>query len=490
MKAKHVKIRYSGKSFATASKKISDKYKDRDINPLSKRSFMAEIEELMKLQELVRSQEAAINTLQENKRFIKATGGMLPKLGLGGDGIARSINDGLAPPNTYLGLTSSSLITPLQKSMNPLMLNSPANVISPNLMSGVSSNKLPTSPTTSITGSDSMLPTLPLKSVTSIGPTVSQRGNDYLHKRPERYVTQTIQPRNVLSIGDSFENRVKTELGNEVESLRNRMLEANKAKKENKFLSKMMDPLIASKAAEFLGKGAMAIGGYDKYAPILNPYEAQSRRELENLRFDITPIQQRLQQEGARGRGSVAGIQNEAVRQALLQNTQSEIMGRTQEAMMSGQQQENQYRQARAAGLQSLGAENVAARNLSEQLTTQSKAGYQQSLQSMLTGVGEAGQEITNFRANTAQQQLLASTLKTKNFEIQDVSSIFKKAMSMGKMTVDDMLKFTQMNEQGQSKYVEEMKKNIGDDLKPSTTTTTKTTVAKRFGGILPGLKI
>ena len=440
MKPKHIKTRYTGKTFATASKKISDKYKDRDVNPLSKRSFLAEIEELMKMQELVRSQEAATSTLQENKRFIKATGGllsilaqggMLPKLGLGGDGISRSINDGLAPPNTYLGLNSSSLITPLQKNINPLMLSSPATVVSPNLRSSAI---------------QSQLTPLPSRSATSVGPTLQQRA--------------------------------VTELGNELTPLKERAVAAAK-NKNNKFLSNMMDPLIVGKAAEFLGKGAMALGGYDRYSPILNPYESQSRRELENLRFDITPVQQRLQQEGARGRSTVSGIQNEAVRQALLQNTQSEVMGRTQEAMLSGQQQENQYRQARAAGLQSLGAEQVAARNLSEQLTTQSKAGYQQSLLGMLTGVGQAGQEITDYRANTAQQQLLASTLKTKNFAIQDVDTIFKKARQMGLMTEDDMYKFIKLDEAAQAAYVETMNKNIQSGA-----------AKKRFGGVLPGLKL
>lgn len=464
MKAKHVKTRYSGKSFATASKKISDKYKDRDINPLSKRSFMAEIEELMKLQELVRSQEAATNTLQENKQY-KKNGGFI-KYGGGTQGF--QINLGV-PTQPVLNTTVPYLAPGVQKPVP--FTNSP--VIKYPGISGTGT------PVYSVNGK-------PLQ--VASGESEITKGIN-LKQNVNSVHGSTLQTPSDIAVGSEVKlgNPLATILsdGNTLSNLTKNKIAANK----NKFLSKMMDPLIAGKAAEFLGKSAMAIGGYDKYAPILNPYEAQSRRELENLRFDITPIQQRLQQEGARGRGSIAGIQNEAVRQSLLQNTQSEIMGRTQEAMMSGQQQENQYRQARAAGLQSLGAENVAARNLSEQLTTQSKAGYQQSLQNMLSSVGQAGQEITNLRANTAQQQLLASTLKTKNFEIQDVSSIFKKAMSMGKMTVDDMLKFTQMDEQGQTKYVEEMKKNIGDDVS-KTNKTTPTTVEKRFGGILPGLKI
>jgi septal ring factor EnvC (AmiA/AmiB activator) len=173
----------------------------------------------------------------------------------------------------------------------------------------------------------------------------------------------------------------------------------------------------------------MAASGYERYSPILNPYEAQSRRELEQMQFDITPVTQKLQQEQARARGSVSGIQNEAVRQSLLQNTQSEVMGRLQEAMLSGQQQENAYRQARAAGLQSLGSEQRGAREQARAMTTASKAQLQSFVGDMLGSAGQAG-----------QQDLLAATLGSKDFKFASAKDIINKAVSGGvELSVDDL---------------------------------------------------
>lgn len=347
MKTKHISQRYTSKTFAQASKKISDKYKDRDTNPLSKRSFLAEIEELVQMQEVVRAKEAAIDTLQQNRRLLKAMGGNLPKY------------------------------------VNAGVLGDPFNVLA--------TATLPVTDTSLTLG----------KPLTA-------------------------------TLGDA----------NKLTTLVNQSIDKSKAVKESKtgFLSNVMAPLAIGKGIEALGKGIMASSGYERYSPVLNPYEAQARRELEQMQFDITPVTQKLQQEQARARGSVSGIQNEAVRQSLLQNTQSEVMGRLQEAMLSGQQQENAYRQARAAGLQSLGSEQRGAREQARAMTTASKAQFQSFIGDMLGSAGQAGQEITNYRANIAQQGLLASTLGTKDFGFASAKDIINKAVSGGvQLSADDL---------------------------------------------------
>lgn len=382
MKTKHISQRYTGKTFAQASKKISDKYKDRDTNPLSKRSFLAEIEELVKMQEVTRIKEAAVDTLQQNRRLLKAMGGNLPKYvnaGVLGNPVNKQFNINLLPTRTTLlptGLT------------NPTV--------------GQVTSVLPT---------DNTLATAPL---------------------PVTDKPLTLGKPLTTTLGDA--NRLTT--------LVNQSIDKSKAVKESKtgFLSNVMTPLAIGKGIETLGKGLMAASGYERYSPILNPYESQSRRELEQMQFDITPVTQKLQQEQARARGSVSGIQNEAVRQSLLQNTQSEVMGRLQEAMLSGQQQENAYRQARAAGLQSLGSEQRGAREQARAMTTASKAQLQSFVGDMLGSVGQAGQEITNYRANIAQQDLLAATLGSKDFKFASAKDIINKAVSGGvELSVDDL---------------------------------------------------
>lgn len=389
MKTKHISQRYTGKTFAQASKKISDKYKDRDTNPLSKRSFLAEIEELVQMQEVVRAREAAIDTLQQNRRLLKAMGGNLPKY----------VNAGvLGGPKPYSNKSKDKQFNANLLPMRNALLSTGLT----NASVGQVTSVLPT---------DNTLATAPL---------------------PVTDTPLTLGKPLTATLGDA----------NKLTTLVNQNIDKSKAVKESKtgFLSNVMAPLAIGKGIEALGKGIMASSGYERYSPVLNPYEAQARRELEQMQFDITPVTQKLQQEQARARGSVSGIQNEAVRQSLLQNTKSEVMGRLQEAMLSGQQQENAYRQARAAGLQSLGSEQRGAREQARAMTTASKAQFQSFIGDMLGSAGQAGQEITNYRANIAQQGLLASTLGTKDFGFASAKDIINKAVSGGvQLSADDL---------------------------------------------------
>lgn len=399
MKTKHISQRYTGKTFAQASKKISDKYKDRDTNPLSKRSFLAEIEELVKMQEVTRIKEAAVDTLQQNRRLLKAMGGNLPKY----------VNAGvLGDPTKYVSRFHPDAFSSNKSKDKQFNIN----------LSPTRTTLLPTGLTNPTVGQ-----------VTSVLPTDNTLATAPL---PVTDKPLTLGKPLTTTLGDA--NRLTT--------LVNQSIDKSKAVKESKtgFLSNVMTPLAIGKGIETLGKGLMAASGYERYSPILNPYEAQSRRELEQMQFDITPVTQKLQQEQARARGSVSGIQNEAVRQSLLQNTQSEVMSRLQEAMLSGQQQENAYRQARAAGLQSLGSEQRGAREQARAMTTASKAQLQSFVGDMLGSAGQAGQEITNYRANIAQQDLLAATLGSKDFKFASAKDIINKAVSGGvKLSVDDL---------------------------------------------------
>ena len=518
MKKKHISTKYSGKTFAQASKKISDKYKDRDLNPLSKRSFLAEIEELIRMQEVVRAKEAAIDTMQENRRLLKEYGGKLQGGGFPGFPIKgkntinpaftnpyQALNQEAARmaanvPEYYLSLADTKgVVSPIMLELNNPSYKAP--VVTPRPVAKTNSRQTvankPVVKQAAITAPVTQTPTLQLATSPILG-------NEVTLGRPlVANIPSTVSARNITdtaltsttplrsafpqyNLDNSFQNSLATAGQNALASLRQNAVvtaQTSKDAQRSKFLSNMLSPLALGKSAELLGKGIMASTGYDRYSPIMNPYESQSRRELEEMRFDITPIQQRIQQEAARGRSSVAGIQNEAVRQALLQNTQSEVMGRTQEAMLTGQQQENQYRQARAAGLQGLGAEQVRAREMSRNLTTASKAQLQSFVNDMLSATGQAGQEITNTRASVAQQQLLASTLKTKNFAMQDVKSIFDKARQMGMLSEDDLIAFTTSSDEEQDTYLKELNKRMAEAVKKPTETKSK-------GGWLASLKL
>ena len=73
MKHKNIATRYKGLSFSTAATKISKKYPDRDTNAISMRSFLAETDELIKLQEVMRAKEISMESIAKNKRPFKAS---------------------------------------------------------------------------------------------------------------------------------------------------------------------------------------------------------------------------------------------------------------------------------------------------------------------------------------------------------------------------------------------------------------------------------
>lgn len=68
MKKGSVKNKYKGLTFAQASKKISAKYPNRDTNLLEKRSYEEEMLQLVKLQEIMRAKELALETIKENSK--------------------------------------------------------------------------------------------------------------------------------------------------------------------------------------------------------------------------------------------------------------------------------------------------------------------------------------------------------------------------------------------------------------------------------------
>lgn len=393
MKTKNVTERYKGMTFAQASKKISDKYKDRDINPMSKRSFMAEMEELVRYQEVVRASIAAVETLQENRKPLKQFGGFaeasLPMM--------TSITDALLKPSS----TVTSLPT----------VNMPAPGQTLNLGIG-----------------------------TSIGP----GGN----LRTYRGVTQPLPTKNLIPESltptsiPSFEERG-------LEDVRKSRIPV-KGPGDSSILS----PLMLGKGLELAGKTAMALMGRDRIRPELNPYESEARQELNNLRTDFGALRQQYMQQLSAARSGASNIGSEAMRQALYQNAQSNVLQGLSNAELQAQGMENQYRQARASGLQALGAETVRSRQYAEQLDTQGKATAQLGLQSIFESVGNVGQRVTDFKAGIAQQEMLANVLRTKNFKFN--TNALTNAYKEGKIDDQDFIAIIT-----ESKSEEDFDKNL-----------------------------
>lgn len=205
-------------------------------------------------------------------------------------------------------------------------------------------------------------------------------------------------------------------------------------------------PLAIGKGLEAAGKLAMLAGGYDKVAPQYNPYEADIRRKMGERRIDMGQVRQQIASATNTGLENTGNVRSEAVRQSLAQNIFNTAQGNLANTSLQEQQARNQYLGDEANTLNALGQQRVAANNYAEQLNQQSKANYQLGIQNMLETAGNAGQRITDYRANKAQQNILASVLETANFKINDAGEILSKAESGEKLTLDDFISITEKN--------------------------------------------
>ena len=423
MKTKSIKESYKGLSFSTASKKISDKYKNRDFSAIEQRSFLAEMEALMKLQEVAKAKEIALETLNQNSKPRQASkfefgGGLDPlkpsnyynKLG---DNFF-SMENGIS----YLGEqrpgTDSKLINP---SINPTGVN------------------VPIQPQMNMT----QLPSLNLPK--------SLESNPQLLMRPNLNGLQvkSTTPKEAITIPQGVDPAKM----------------AGTTNKDN-----IYNPLIIGKAIEGIGKLGMLATGYDKVSPQYNPYEADIRRKMSTRGINMDAIRQRMLGQQNAGLDNTNNVRSEAVRQALSNSMFRGTQKNMADISLQEQQINNQYLADEANVLNSLGSARVSANNYSENLNNQSKMGFELGLQNALESAGQVGTELTNKKAQLRQQGLLSEVLKTKNFELANAEDVLAKAAKGEEVTLNDMIKI--VTSQGGSKetasqlYMEYKKKYLG----------------------------
>lgn len=336
MPRKNTQERYRGLTFARASDKIDRKYKDRDLNAIEQRSFLAEISELIKLQE---SERARFSTMGKNSRPRKAS----------------EYNDGGILPIRKLGLpTQVQTMQPQPGQLQYDLQNLPA----------VQSSVTPTKP--------------------------------------------------------SFMGGVRSYLSNNAYA-----------------------PLAIGKGLEFAGKAAMGLRGYDKVSPQFNPYEGEIRTTMQQRGIDTQAMNNQALAGANATSQQIGQSRSAAVQQALNQNVGTQLGRTMSQNSLQAQQANNQYASDYAQTINNLGAQQVQARNYAEQLNNQSKAGYQMGIQSLLESVGNAGQQLTNFRAGLAQQQILASVLSTQDFAFGEVRGILRSAANAGDIPMDEIIRIS-----------------------------------------------
>lgn len=420
MKTKSVKEAYKGLSFSTASKKISDKYRNRDFSAIEQRSFLAEMSELMKLQEVAKAKEIALETLNQNSKPRQAS-----KFAYGG-----GLETNPLIPRGFQMYANGQI------GLNDLDMNT--GILYPE------SSTAPTIPQITVPGATSKkmsLPQLPTKAL----PTNLQ-SNPQLLMRPNLNGLQvnSTSPKEAITIPQGV----------------------NPSEVANTNKSNIYNPLIIGKAIEGIGKLGMLATGYDKVSPQYNPYEADIRRKMSSRGINMDAIRQRMLGQQNAGLDNTSNVRSEAVRQALSNSMFRGTQKNTADVSLQEQQINNQYLADEAQTLNNLGSQRVGANNYSENLNNQSKVGFEMGLQNALESAGQVGTELTNKRSQLRQQGLLSEVLKTKNFELANAEDVLAKAAKGEEVTLNDMIKI--VTSQGGSKtdatelYMEYKKKYLG----------------------------
>ena len=403
MKTKSLGTKYKDVSFADVSTKISKKYKNRDLNKHDQNSFLVEMRELMMMQEKSKLAEIISRSINKYRKPANAS---------------KYAKGGMLPKYDLAGTlpTDNTLIT----------ADNQLNYIEPiptrNLLQGVKSlSDIPKPPVYNANVSGYMQPT---------------SGLPILHAQPGG-TPSTVQTSNTGG-GDGT-----SWLGNIIYA-----------------------PLMIGKGVELAGKLAMLATGYDKVAPEYNPYESDVKRMMSERNIDLGQVRQQIAGATNAGMVNTGNVRSEAVRQSLAQNIINSAQGNLANTSVQQQQLNNAYRGEEAQTLNNLGAQRVQANNYAEQLNQQSKGNYQLGLQNMLETAGNAGQRITDYKANVVQQNILASVLETNNFKMGDALDIINKAASGAKLDVDDFIKLAESNgadaQTGTNMFLEYRKKYLG----------------------------
>lgn len=393
----NLKEKYAGMSFADVSKKISDKYKNRDNDAIQMRSFMQEMEDLKKLQE-------AYKTAKEVKDAFT-------KVDLKG---TTEVNNNL--PQAFNGLDLSKLklpaapIIPLGSELNETVLRS---TTTPNKFTTTLPNA---SYSQNQAGSYALTqqPTM-IEEMKVNAADLAKRNKPYdeMIKRQQEY-----EPTTTSLPSKSYDNQITQQNPNKPELEITTLKNPKKKSKLEEFFENPNSAWILGRGAEALGKGIMLATGRETYNAITNPYQQEALDLIRNQRINSQAVKNEILAQQEAALQNLANVRSTAVQQAGKQN----IYGQTADQMARAELQEqglrNELSGRMASALTQLGGQQMGAEERARQLNIASQQTQQQSIQNMIESIGATGQEISEFRQGIASNEFVFKLLATGNFEI------------------------------------------------------------------------
>lgn len=399
-KNKSVINQYKGKTFASASKAIQKKYSDKDVNPMSMRSFEQEIGALMAHQEKLRLQEIAVKSLKDYRKPTDAN-----KYGTGGpmlDALQAGLN--YAAP----GVPASSMFP------NPFDSQATAPVVNPldatTYGSALQSGRIGNTGDYQATKSDSQYrPDVPSP--------LAPRGIT-----PQSTTASSQAPQVPQDLKNPYSPKAEERSGN------------------------IYNPLIVGKGLEFLGKAGIAATGYDKVSPVYNPNENRTETLMASRGINTQALENQALSQQNVALQNLSDVRSPNVKRALVQNVIQSTLKSLQQNQLQQDSMNNSLKGEYASTLNNLGAARVQADNYAEQLNAQEKGANEQRLTTMLADVGYIGNSLTNYRAGLAQQKLISSFMSTKDFKAGSAKALIQKVERGETPTESDIIQLAKEN--------------------------------------------
>ena len=297
-----LKEKYAGKSFAEIAETISKKYKNREIDPVQKRSFETEITALRDMQETYRLKENMKSSMQ-----MKSGGMLSTELLDAGKNIAEAFAGALsAPVKANGGGIDDNELYGLTRSLTQFDIDNFERQQQEQQFSSLPAFNAPLTSTASI-GTPEPKPNI----LEAIGPKpeIASRNKMIANRTASPTIASGTMPTEVPfttreeeEIDYDRPDLVRKEMRQLKRDYKQDLREAKKREKEEnkepskagEFLKSPYGALAAGKGVELLGKSAMLLGGYDKVSPNYNPYEQQALNLMRSQGIDTEAVKNKI----------------------------------------------------------------------------------------------------------------------------------------------------------------------------------------------------
>ena len=388
---KNIIDKYKGLTFAKAATLLNAKYKNKETDLTEKAAYEAELNLLIQHQDRVRLTKQMEDSLKEFKN-----GGILPKYALG---------------TTFNGDPTQPLIPKVE---DPFIGTNPNLPYIDNPFQGMV-DELPPSTLATLP----VPPTLPQRGTKMIPgqmPTLEQRGVNPVSNT----VTQIPQSNPIQFKVNVDESKTSTQPVGDKE------------------MSAYTPALIGQGISTLINAGILA-KGYDKVAPIDNPFESQVINNMASRGIDTTQQRNQILSAYNAAKEGLNNVRSANVQQALGTNLMNVTQNNLASSKLQEQQINNDYKLNLAQTLDSLGQQKVKATTYAEDMTARNKGQFQSNLSAFGASVADNSKFFTEKNLNTINNDMLLSILNQKYSNV-GIDKSFSERLSSGKSTPEDFL--------------------------------------------------